>query len=94
MQQNSFLMVLIGFGLDVIDMNITSNFTREELIASATAKRLGIDNTPSKDEEIKLCHLAYFILQPLRDRYGKPIRISSGFRCKALNKAVGGVPTS
>ena len=75
-------------------MNITLNFTREELVASATATRLKIDNTPSKDEEIKLSHLASFILQPLRDRYGKPIRISSGYRCKALNKAVNGVPTS
>jgi hypothetical protein len=75
-------------------MHITLNFTREELVVSATATRLKIDNTPSKDEEIKLYHLASFILQPLRDRYGKPIRISSGYRCKALNKAVNGVPTS
>ena len=43
-------------------MYLTSNFTREELIASTTATRLNIDNTPSKDEDIKLCHLAYFIL--------------------------------
>ena len=75
-------------------MYLTSNFTMEELVASATATRLKIDNTPSRDEEIKLCHLASFILQPLRDRYGQPIRISSGYRCKALNKAVNGVPTS
>jgi hypothetical protein len=73
---------------------ITANFTKEELVASATAKRLKIDNRPSKDEEISLYLLAYYILQPLRDRYGKPIRISSGFRCKALNKAVGVASTS
>lgn len=88
------MMVQIGFIFIVDDMNITANFTMEELVASATAKRLGIDNTPSKEEKESLCLLAYYILQPLRDRYGKPIRISSGFRCKALNKAVGGVPTS
>ena len=75
-------------------MMITKNFSREELVASATAKRLKIDNTPTKEQEAKLYLLAYQILQPLRDRYGKPIRVSSGFRCKALNKAVGGVPTS
>ena len=73
---------------------LTSNFTYEEMVASATADRLKIDNTPSKEEKIKLCHLAYFILQPLRDAYRKPLRISSGYRCKALNKAVNGVPTS
>ena len=73
---------------------LTDNFTLEELVASATASKLKIDNTPSKDQAAKLCLLAYRILQPLRDKYGKPIRISSGFRCTALNKAVGGVPTS
>ena len=73
---------------------LTDNFTKEELVASATAKRLGIDNTPSKEESGKLHLLASKILQPLRDAYRNPIRITSGFRCKALNKAVNGVPTS
>ena len=73
---------------------LTDNFTKEELVASATAKRLKIDNTPSKEESEKLHLLASKILQPLRDAYRNPIRISSGFRCKALNKAVNGVPTS
>ena len=90
----SSLMEQTGMNFIVDNMNITKNITMEELVASATARRLKIDNTPSKEEKEKLCLLAYYILQPLRDRYGKPIRISSGFRCKALNKAVGGVPTS
>jgi hypothetical protein len=60
---------------------LTDNFTKEELVASATAKRLKIDNTPSKEESEKLHLLASKILQPLRDAYRKPIRISSGFRC-------------
>lgn len=75
-------------------MNITSNFTREELIASATARKLKIDNTPNKEQEAKLYLLAYYILQPIRDEYKKPIKISSGFRCPELNKAVNGVKTS
>ena len=84
-----------GYGLGVTDMTyITSNFTLEELIASTTANRLKIDNTPSKDQAAQLCLLAYRILQPLRDMYKKPIKISSGFRSTALNKAVGGVATS
>lgn len=84
-----------GYGLGVLNMMyITANFTMEELVASATANRLKIDNTPSKDQASQLCLLAYKVLQPLRDAYRKPIRISSGFRCQALNKAVNGVPTS
>ncbi len=73
---------------------ITNNFTYEELIASATARRLNIDNTPSKEESKNLQLLATKILQPLRDAYKKPIYISSGYRCKALNKAVNGTSTS
>ena len=73
---------------------ITENFTYEELVASATAKRLKIDNTPDEESRKHLEELVKKVLQPLRDAYGKPIRISSGYRCKALNDAVKGVPTS
>ena len=84
-----------GYGLGVINMMyITSNFTIEELVASNTARKKGIDNTPSKDDMNRLCILALQVLQPLRDAYKKPIKISSGYRCPLLNKAVGGVPTS
>lgn len=75
-------------------MYITSNFTMEELVASNTAKKKGIDNTPTKKDMQRLCVLALQVLQPLRNSYKKPIKISSGFRCQALNKAVGGVLTS
>ena len=54
-----FLMVLIGVIFIVDDMNITKNFTREELVASATARRLKIDNTPTKEQEARLYLLAY-----------------------------------
>lgn len=75
-------------------MYITNNFTMEELVASNTARKKGIDNTPTKQDMQRLCLLALQILQPLRDAYKKPIKISSGYRCQALNKAVGGVSTS
>ena len=79
---NYYGLVVNGFGLDVLNMMyITANFTMEELVASATANRLKIDNTPSKEEYCKLCLLVCKILQPLRDAYKKPIRISSGYRC-------------
>lgn len=72
----------------------SDNFTYEELISSATAKRLKIDNTPNKEQKEKLKRLAVEILQPIRDKYGKPIIVTSGFRCEKLNKAVGGAKAS
>lgn len=72
-------------------MNLTKNFTIDELIASTTADRLGIDNTPtSSDIYYQLAQLATNVLQPLRDLWGKPIVVNSGYRCDALNDAVGG----
>jgi len=75
-------------------MRLTKNFTYEELIASPTAKRFGIDNSPSKTAAGNLQMLANEILQPIRDAYGKSIVVSSGFRCPRLNAAVGGSATS
>lgn len=73
---------------------LSKNFTLEELTASVTAKKKGIDNTPSKEVKENLRILCRKILQPLRDLYGKPIRVGSGYRCPALNTAVGGVKNS
>jgi len=70
---------------------VTLHFTIEELYASETAKRLGIDNKPNVQMMINLVYLAAYVLEPLRTAMGEPIKISSGFRCQALNKAVGGV---
>lgn len=72
----------------------SKNFTYEELIQSATARRLKINNTPSKEQKAKLKTLAETILQPIRDKYGKPLIVTSGFRCEKLNVAVGGSKTS
>lgn len=72
----------------------TKNFSYDELIASATAKRLGIDNTPSPEEKEKLRELAIKILQPIRDRWRSPIIVNSAYRSEAVNKAVGGVKNS
>ena len=72
----------------------TKNFSYDELIASATAKRLNIDNTPTPEEKERLRQLAEDILQPIRDAWRAPIVVSSGYRSEALNKAVGGVSNS
>ena len=69
-------------------------FTITELTKSSTDQRKGIENIPSKKEQQNLIDLVEHILDPLREAYGKPIIVTSGYRCKALNKAVGGASTS
>ena len=80
-------------------MRLSKNFTYEEFIRSSTAERMGIDNRPKTKEEEKkvienLRNLCLEVLQPLRDYVGAPVHINSGYRCKALNLAVGGVKNS
>ena len=69
-------------------------FTMGEFIRSDTAARLGIDNRCKMEHVPNIKALVANVLDPLRKAYGKPIRITSGFRCPKLNKAVGGSPTS
>ena len=73
---------------------VTMHFTIEEMYASDTAKRLGIDNKPSVQQMINLIYLCAYVLEPLRVAMKEPIKIGSGFRCQKLNKAVGGVYNS
>lgn len=68
-------------------------FSLSEFLNSATAKRLGIDNTPTFEIVDNLNKLADY-LDVIREKVGKPILISSGFRCPVLNKAVGGASNS
>lgn len=76
-------------------MQISKNFSWNEFEHSDTAKRLGILNVVSSFEvRDNILELVDKVLQPLRDAWGKPIKINSGYRCEKLNKAVGGVPTS
>lgn len=72
----------------------TPHFTIAELCASDTSKAKGIDNTPNEDVVNNLIALAWNILEPARRELGVPIIVTSGFRCKALNKTVGGVANS
>ena len=75
-------------------MQLSKNFCLSEFTRSDTAKRLGINNDNVDMEVVlNLAFLCHMVLQPLRDRFG-PITISSGFRTKALNQAVGGAPNS
>ena len=66
-------------------------FELSEFIVSDVAKRRGIDNTPSFSVVERLDNLVANLLEPMRIAYGKPITVTSGYRCEKLNKAVGGV---
>ena len=74
-------------------MRLSKNFVLSEIIRSGTAKRLSINNEPSKKHLQSLSLLITNLIQPMRDDLG-PIRISSGYRSNALNDAVGGSKTS
>lgn len=78
----------------VKDIKLSKNFTLNEMTTSATAKRLNIDNTPNAKEIECLKALCQNVLQPIRDKRGTAITVTSGFRCKKLNKAIGGATTS
>lgn len=66
------------------------HFTIEELIRSDKAKELGIDNTPDADTTDRLSTLIIEILDPARELLGKPIVVTSGYRCMELNSKIGG----
>ena len=74
-------------------MRLSPNFTLARLIRSDTAERLGIDNHPGPDHVGNLARLAAAMEQVL-SVLGHDIAISSGYRCPALNAAVGGAPRS
>lgn len=69
-------------------------FTIKELCKSSTATQKGINNTPNSQIVSNLEQLVAQILDPLRERYGKPITVNSGYRCPALNKLVNGAKNS
>lgn len=70
-------------------MNLTKDFTLEELIHSEYADANGIENIPTDKEVYNLTALAQDVLQPIRDILGAAIKVNSGFRCKAVNDGVG-----
>ena len=74
-------------------MNITPHFTFEELIATNHQELLDKNRTVAQQNATAMWHLALFAEQ-VRAILNVPIRITSGFRCEALNNAVGGSKTS
>ena len=76
------------------DIQLSEHFSLSEFTKSITAERLGIDNKPGYEQVLAMRNLCREVLEPLRQHYGQPIRITSGYRCEALNMAVGGVSNS
>ena len=74
-------------------MQLSPHFKLVEFTRSATAQARHIDNTPDEEQIKNLKFLCDNVLEPLREQFG-PIIIGSGFRCPALNTAVGGVKNS
>jgi hypothetical protein len=71
-------------------MQLSKNLALAEVIRSETAKRKGISNMPTPQHIENFKKLAENVFQPIREHFGVPIHISSGYRSKALNTAVGG----
>lgn len=69
-------------------------FTLKELTRSSTAEAKKLDNTPDKTAEANLTKLVDNVLDPLREMYGKPIVVTSGYRSKAVNNSVNGATSS
>lgn len=75
-------------------MKLTANFSLNELTQSETALRKGLDNTPNEEVIANLKLLAEKVLQPVREHYGKGVKVNSGYRNPDVNASVGGSKTS
>lgn len=75
-------------------MNLSRNFTLQELTYSRTAVEHGLENVPGPLAFQSLRNLTTYLLQPLRDRYGNTIAITSGYRNETVNLLAGGVKNS
>ena len=71
-------------------MKLSKNLWLSEVTKSNTAIRRGIDNNPTKLHIANLTYLAEKVFQPIREHFGHPIFVSSGYRSKDLNEAIGG----
>ena len=75
-------------------MKLSKHFNLEEFTKSMTAQRKGIDNTPGAGDIKNLEDLCYCVLEPVRNKFDKPVTITSGYRSEELCEAIGSKKTS
>lgn len=75
-------------------MQLSEHLSLAEVTRSETAKRKGVSNMPTEEHIKNFKLLAENVFEPIRNHFGKPIHISSGYRSAALNKAIGGAANS
>ena len=75
-------------------MQLSEHFELAEFLVSETAARRGIANEPTPEINENLRRLCQLVLEPLRVKLARPVVITSGYRSPALNRAIGGSPTS
>ena len=75
-------------------MKLSENFSLKEMTKSQTALRRGIENEPGEEEQANLQQLCEQVLQKVRNHFGKPVTVNSGYRSPELNSAIGGSTTS
>lgn len=75
-------------------MKLSPNFSLAEMTASAAAAKAGIPNIASASARAALTALCFNVLEPIRDHFGKPVRVNSGYRSPAVNRLVRGSPSS
>ena len=77
------------------NVKLSTHFGLEEMCQSSTAIKLGINNLPTKEEYLtSLKYICIMILEPVRARYGAPIKVTSGYRSRLLNAAINGAVNS
>jgi zinc D-Ala-D-Ala carboxypeptidase len=88
------VIALAAAGGETVKQGLGRFFSWAELTTSTTARRLGIDNTPTPEAQAAMRALVADVLDPLRQKLGRPIRISSGYRAPAVNRAIDGAESS
>ncbi|MBL4791292.1 MAG: hypothetical protein JKY60_20355 [Kordiimonadaceae bacterium] len=78
-----------------LNTRLSPHFVLSEMVASAVAKGKGLNNVPREECDLaNLKALCLNVLEPIRDSFGRPVIITSGFRCCTLNRLIGGAPNS
>jgi zinc D-Ala-D-Ala carboxypeptidase len=75
-------------------MRLSPHFTLGEMCKSQTALRMGLDNDPDEPALDALTTLCVEALEPIREHFGRPVWVNSGYRSPNVNRAIGGMSTS